>query len=216
MIKPTHIMSGAMLAAGIMLGSCSGGGAVVAMEPGQWEMTMRVVNVRMDNLPEGMRTEMSQMRNNESRTSRDCLTVSADVVRIQNLRFTVPNAGPGRAPGCRIAELSMEGGRIRGQMSCEGLPLGGAMWDARTMSMSGEMNGTYTARSLDLTASGEMRMGAQNGSAQIRVTGRRIGACPARRAYTPPHNYTPPPVMVPQAVPESDPPASENGVGNAN
>jgi hypothetical protein len=213
MIKRTHIMPGAALAAGFMLVSCGGGGAVVAMEPGQWEMTMRVVNVRMDNLPAGMRTEMSQMRNNQSRTSRDCLTVSADVVRIQNLRFTVPNVGRGPAPGCRIAELSMKGGRIRGEMSCDGLPAA-PFGDAQTMSMSGEMNGTYTARSLDLTARGEMRMGAQNGGAEIRVTGRRIGACPPRPAYTPPPTYVPRPVMVPRTVPDNDAPPPPEPVNN--
>jgi hypothetical protein len=218
MIDRMHV-SGAALIAAAMLGSCSGGGggAVVAMEPGQWEMTMRVINVRMDNLPAGMRTEMSQMRNNESRTSRDCLTVSADVVRIRNLRFTVPMPGPGPAPGCRIAELSMESGNIRGEMSCEGLPAA-PFGNAQTMSMSGGMNGTYTARSLDLTARGEMRMGAQNGSAEIRITGRRIGACPPPRPYAPPPSMVPqsPPVMVPQTVPDTyAPPPSGNLAANA-
>ena len=230
MIKRTHLMSGAALAAAALLGSCGGGGgAVVAMEQGQWEMTMRVANVRMDNLPEGMRTEMSQMRNNETHTSRSCLSVSADVVRIQNLRFTIPmplrRAGP--APGCHIAELSMEGGRIRGQMSCEGIPTSGPMNSGPTMTLSGEMSGSYTARTLDLTTSGEVRSGAQNGSAEFRITGRRVGACPPPPVYTPPPppsvmvpqpmpNYAPPPpVVVPRVVPTPYRPPSGNKAGNA-
>jgi len=193
MIKRMQRLSGTALVAVAMLGGCSGGGggggnnSVVAMEPGEWEMTMRVTNLRMDNMPPEMREEMRRMQTNESRTTRDCMTVSADVVRIQNLRFTIPMPGPGPAPGCRIAELSMEGGRIRGQMSCEGLPAGGPIGGGgQTMSMSGEMNGTYTARGIDVTARGEMRMGARGGSAEVRFTGRRVGACPAPRPYTPP------------------------------
>ena len=220
MIRGMQTLSGAGLAAAAMLGGCSGGGggggAVVAMETGEWEWTMRVTNVRMDNMPPEMRGEMGRMRNNESRTERSCMSATANVVRIQNLRFTVPMPGrPGA--GCRIAELSMESGRLRGEMSCDGVPMG-PFGGAQTMSMSGEMNGTYTARSLDLTARGEVRIGAQNGSAEMRIAGRRIGACPAPRPIMPPPSMVPqsPPVMVPQPMPEDDaPPPAVNMAGNA-
>lgn len=211
MIKRMQMLSGAALGAVAMLGSCSGGGAVVAMEPGEWEWSIRVTNVRADNLPPEMREEMNRMRTNETRTARACMTVSADVVRIQNLRFTVPTPG-GPAAGCRIAELSMEGGRIRGEMSCEGMPApGGLLGGAGTMSISSEMNGTYAARSLNVTGRGEMRIGERGASAEMRITGRRIGACPAPRPYTPP-----PTVMVPRTMPETyaPPPPSGNMVDN--
>ena len=75
---------------------------------------------------------------------------------------------------------------------------------SRTMSMSGRMNGSYTARSMDFTAGGEMRIGAQNGSIEVRITGRRTGACPPPRPYTPPPMMTPP-VMAPPAIPDRYP-----------
>lgn len=215
MIKSMHMRSGGALVAVLMLGSCGGGtgtggggGAVVAMEMGEWEWTMRVANVRMDNLPPEMRGEMGRMRTNESRTERSCVSATADVVRIQNLRFTVPMPGRPEA-GCRIAELSMESGRIRGEMSCEGVPMG-PFRDARTMSMSGEMNGTYSARSLDMTARGEVRIGANNGSAEMRIGGRRIGACPPPRPYMPP-----PAMMPPQVAPAPSPLPPGSGAGNS-
>lgn len=203
MIRHMHLLSGAALAAVGMLGSCRGSGERIAMEPGEWEMTVRVANVRMDNLPPEMREEMRRMQARDARTSRDCMTVTADVIRIENLRFTIPQ--PGRpAAGCHIAELSMEGGRFRGQLSCEGMPLG-PMGSGETMSMSGEMEGTYTARNMELSARGEMRIGERSGSAEMRFTGRRIGACPAPRPYTPP-----PPMPVPMPAPM--PPPSMNAM----
>jgi hypothetical protein len=199
MTRYKQLLSGAALVALGMLGGCGGGGGnVVVMEPGEWEMTARVTNVSMENMPPEVRAQAGQMQN-QSNTARNCLTVSADVIRIQNLRFTVPlpMAGPGPVPGCRMPELSMEGGRIRVQMSCEGLPAGGMMGGGgQTMSMSGEMNGTYTANSVDVTGRGEVRQGNQRGSAEMRITGRRIGACP------PPRPYMPPPM--PQQMPMQD------------
>jgi len=201
-----HRPSGAALAAIIMLGGCGGGGARVAMEPGEWEMTMRVTNVRMDNLPPEMREETRGMRTNETRTSRNCMTVTADVVRIENLRFAVPGPGPGRSTiGCRIEELAMEGGRISGRMSCDGVPVR----TGRTMSMSGELDGSYTARSMDVRARGEVRTGAYGGSAEMRITGRRLGACPAPRSYGP--TAQPMPVPMPAPVPPGPGAPIDNG-----
>lgn len=215
MTKYKHLLSGAALAALGMLGGCgggSGGGNVVAMEAGEWEMTTRVTNVQMENMPPEMR-EQGNRAQNQSSTARNCLSVTADVIRIQNLRFTVPvpMAGPGPAPGCRMPELTMEGGRIRLQMSCEGMPAGGMMGSGQTMAVSGEMTGTYTTSSVDITGRGEVRIGGGRGSAEMRVTGRRIGPCP------PPRPYMPPPV--PQPVPMPDMNAIEtmptDDMGNA-
>lgn len=193
MIKHRHLLSGAALVAVGTLGGCRGSGERIAMEQGEWEMTVRVANVRMDNLPPEMREGMRRMQASDSRTSRDCMRVTADVVRIENLRFTIPRPGH-PAAGCRIAELSMEGGRIRGQLSCENMPMG----IAQTMSMSGEMNGTYTAGNMEVSARGEIRVGGQSGSAEMRFTGRRLGACPAPLPYTPP---PPMPVPMPRPMP---------------
>lgn len=217
MTKVKNLLSGAALAALGLLGGCGGGGGnAVVMEPGEWEMTARVTNVSMENMPPEMREQGNRMQN-QSNTARNCLTVSADVIRIQNLRFTVPMpmAGPGPVPGCRMPELSMEGGRIRMQMSCDGIPAGGGMMGpgAQTMSMSGEMNGTYTANSVEVTGRGEVRMGDRRGSAEMRITGRRIGACPAPRPYMPPP--MPMPQQMPQPMPDMNamdtmPPAMNN------
>jgi hypothetical protein len=223
MTRYRHLLCGAALAALGMLGGCGGGGAgggnAVVMEPGEWEMTTRITNVRTENLPPEMSESGNRMQN-QSITQRSCLPMSADVIRIQNLRFTMPlpMAGPGPAPGCRMPELSMEGGRIRLQMSCDGIPAGRPMMGpgAQTMSMSGEMNGTYTANSVEITGRGEVRIGGGRGSAEMRVTGRRLGACPAPRPYMPTPMPMPQPQPQPMPMPDMNsmdamPPAASNG-----
>jgi len=57
------------------------------------------------------------------------------------------------------------------------------------MSLSSELDGSYTPNSLRATARGEVRFGARSGSGEVRITSRRIGACPPPRPYTP---YSPP------------------------
>jgi hypothetical protein len=218
MTRTRHLLSGAALAALGLLGGCggAGGGNVVVMEPGEWETTFQITNVQTENLPPEMRDQASRAQG-RTQTVRNCLAGSADVVRIQNLRFTVPvpMAGPGSAPapGCRMPELSMEGGRIRLQMSCEGMP--GPMMGGGTMSMSAEMNGTYTANSVEVTGRGEVRMSGGRGSAEMRITGRRLGACPPPRPYMP----TPMPQPMPQPMPDMNTmdvmPPAENMATNA-
>ena len=216
MTKYRNPLSGAALVALGLLGGCGGGGGggnVVVMEQGEWEMTTVVSNVQTENLPPEMRPPGNMQ--NQSITQRNCLPVSADVIRIQNLRFTVPVPMAGPSPSCRMPELSMEGGRIRMQMSCEGIPAGRGMMGpgAQTMSMSGEMNGTYTANSVEVTGRGEVRIGGGRGSAEMRVTGRRIGACPPPRPYMPPPMPQPVPMPMPDVnATEMMPPEATNNM----
>ena len=66
------------------------------------------------------------------------------------------------------------------------------------------MNGSGTATSLQANASGEVRFGVQSGSADVRITSRRLGPCRPRPRYVPPP-YVPAPDMpesnIPMAVP---------------
>lgn len=182
MIKRSHVSFGAALAVIATLGACNKGGANVAMEPGEWETTVQVTNVSMDNLPPEMRNEMGSMPINQPQTTRGCMVATADVIRIENLRFTIPDPSM-RGAGCTLAELVMEGGQLRGRLSCNGLP-GPPSGGAQTMNLSGEMNGTYTSNSAQATAHGEVHFGDRSGSGNMRITSRRIGACPPPQPFT--------------------------------
>lgn len=180
-----HILASAASLA-LALGGCgrSDDGGNVAMERGEWETTMQVTNVRMDNLPPGLRDDFGRMSGNRTQTTRGCWTMTADLIRIENLRFAIPELSRG-GPECTIAELLMEGGRLRARMSCTGIPADTGGGDG-TMTMWGELDGSYTATSLQASASGNIRFGAQSGSADVRITSRRLGPCPPRPVYRPP------------------------------
>ena len=224
-----YLSCGAALAA-LALGACGkgGSGANVAMEPGEWETTMELTRLDTANLPAEMRNEM-RMPARRSETQRGCWTMSAGLVRIENLRFTIPEPAL-RGAGCTIPELVMEGGTLRGRLSCTGIPGPFAPGTRQTVSFTTELAGSYTTDTLRATASGEVRFGEHNAGGEVRITSRRLGPCPAPRPYTPPPPYVPgelgggtggnavtvapPPVPMPVPVPVPVPrvaPPAENG-----
>lgn len=197
-----HILASAAVLA-LALGGCGrsgGGGGNVAMERGEWETTVQITNLRVDNLPPFLRDDMRRMPGNRTQTTRGCWPMTAAVVRIEELRFSPPELDrPG--PECHIPELVMEGGRLRGRMRCTGIP-GPGMGSGGSMTVSGELDGSYTAASLQATASGEVSFGVQGGSADVRITSRRLGACPPRPVYRPP--VVPPPGASAPDMPDSN------------
>jgi hypothetical protein len=125
MIRRTHFLYGSALAAIVLLAACGGGrgggGNAVAMQPGQWETTAELTKMDLGNLPPEMRAELDRQPPRRTSTTRGCWVMSADLVRIENLRFTIPDFYT-RGAGCTVPELVMEGGTLSGRMSCTGLP----------------------------------------------------------------------------------------------
>src|SRR5205085_8268744 len=165
------------------LGACSrndesgGGGSGGGVEPGEWETTAALTRVDVDNLPEDIRRTM-RLPASRTTTSRGCWSVTAELVRVRNLRITVPDPVM-RGAGCNFAELTMEGGTLRGRMSCTGFPAPpGPGTSGRTMAVSGALDGSYSQTTLRATMHGEVRFGANSGSADVRFSSRRIGECP--------------------------------------
>jgi hypothetical protein len=174
------------------LGACSrtdgsGGSSGGGIEPGEWETTAELVRVDVSNLPEEMRRTI-QVPASRTTTTRGCWTTTAELVRVRNLRFTIPGPYmPGA--GCNFPELTLDGGTLRGRMSCTGFPAPVAIAAGQTTTVSGELDGSYTPNRLQATMRGEVRFGANSGSAEVRFTGRRLGQCPPappRPAYVPP------------------------------
>src|ERR1043165_5486524 len=117
MIKPVFGRCAAALALG--LGACSGGGGGGAIEPGEWETIAELTRVDVSNLPEEMRRDMRVPADRRT-TMRGCWTMTADRIRVENLRFTIPEP-MGRSTSCTLPELVLEGGTLRGRISCTGL-----------------------------------------------------------------------------------------------
>lgn len=182
-----HILATAACLA-LAVGGCGrsggGGGGNVAMERGEWETTLQITNVRVDNLPPWLRDDMRRMPANRTQTTRGCWPMTAALVRIEDLRFSPPELE--RGPECHLSELVMEGGRLRVRMTCTGIPSPNRGGGGGTMGVSFELDGSYTANSFQATAGGDVRFGAQSGSADFRLSGRRLGPCPPRPVYRPP------------------------------
>ena len=193
--------AGACLIAFGLLGSCSR--SAVAMDPGEWEMTAEITNVSGDNMPADARRDVERMREHPQR-SRSCMPASADVIRIQNLRFEIPD---GRSRGdCTVEELSMEGGAIKGRLNCRGLP--------QNIDINASLDGTYSADDLSMTGRVEVTKGRENGSVELRVTGRRVGDC--QRPSRPPPMPTPVAPANPYDSNTLDMNTIDNGMGSMN
>jgi hypothetical protein len=195
MSRGSYLRAGAALVAIALLGACKGG-TKVAMEPGEWETTVTITSASLDNLPPEMRAQMGSTPLNQPQTTRGCMAATADAIRVENLRFTVPDPGMHGA-GCQMIDFTMEGGQLSGRLNCTGIPAGPMMTSGQTMTVSGELNGTYSANTAQAEMHGELRVGDRSGSAALRFTSRRVGACPAPRPYTPP-------IPIPSEVPEMD------------
>ena len=134
-----------------------GDGASVTMEPGLWEMTVQVAGVEMPNMPAGVTPAMP------ATTVRSCLTPQ---------QVAQPNAdffSGGNAQGCRSENFSVAGGRIQGTITC----------DAQGTSTRITMDGRFAATSYEMTQRSEVAAGGTNVTTETRVTGRRVGDCPA-------------------------------------
>ncbi len=136
--------------------------AGVRIEPGLWEATSQVVNVSAPGLPREVQTQMV----GRETTVRNCITPEQAERPDANFLTAQENSD------CTYNDFSMEGGRMRGAMTCSG---GGMPGEMRTT-----MEGEYGPQSYDIT----MRMetsGMPEGAdmtIEARTTGRRIGDCP--------------------------------------
>lgn len=142
-----------------------GSGASAAggnLQPGEWEMKMEVVNVKVEGLPEGV---ADQMKSQGGGINRTCMTPEEARAPKGDI-FTGENAG-----NCKSEDFKWEGGRIQGKTVCGGE--GGTGQTAMTM------DGRYTPQSIDMTIKSESQMMGKGMTMEMRMSGRRVGECTA-------------------------------------
>lgn len=145
-------------------GGSGGSASAVNLQPGEWEMTMNVVNVKVEGLPEGVADAMKK----EGKASRTCMT-EEEAKGPKADMFTKDNPG-----NCKTEGFSWSGGRIQGKTVCEGQ--GGAGGAGKTQMT---MDGRYTPQSIDMTMKSETDMAGKAMTMEMRLTGRRVGECTA-------------------------------------
>lgn len=145
----------------------AGCGESTEIDPGLYEVQTEILQVRAEGLP----PEVAQAARANKQTRRNCIT--ADAAANPETSFLSQEA----VRNCPTRELSFDGGRISGSMTCTGLP---GQPNARGQV---RMTGTYEARSYEYTAT--MELSAQlPGSTEsvpitmdVRTRGTRVGEC---------------------------------------
>jgi hypothetical protein len=149
-------------AAGAASAVGGGGGGGATMQPGEWEITTAVTGLEAPNLPAGMSANAMPPPS----TNRMCLTAE----QVAQPAGGVASGGLTSQAGCRTESSNASGGRIESVVQCEA-PGGGRVRVATT--------GRTGATSLDFEQRTEVSAQGTNMTTRTRVTGRRIGDCPA-------------------------------------
>ncbi|HEU0134184.1 MAG TPA: DUF3617 domain-containing protein [Allosphingosinicella sp.] len=145
--------------------AAAGGGAsgsAINLQPGEWEMKMEVVNVKVEGLPEGVAESMKKQGGEATRT---CMTPEEAKGPKPDL-FTKNNPA-----NCKSEGFSWANGRIQGKTVCSGE--GGAGKSEMTM------DGRYSAQNIDMTMKSDTEMMGKTMTMEMRLSGRRVGECTA-------------------------------------
>ena len=141
----------------------SGGGAGMQLQPGEWEMKTEVVNVSAPGMPPQVAAQMKQ----PAQVTRDCMTPE-EAKGPKGDMF----AG-NKAANCTQNDFNWSGGKIHGVLTCTAGNQGKV-----TMTM----DGSYGAQNIDMTMNTKSEAQGMVMDMEMRVTGRRIGECPAGKA----------------------------------
>lgn len=138
----------------------------VKLEPGQWETTVEILDVRMEGLPEGAPAGMMNNMIGTTTTVKSCITKE---------QAEKPNAdflSAQKDANCSYSSFDMSGGLIKAAMTCSGKD--------RPGELKLNMTGKYGSDSYEMNQ--EMQMaGFQQGMSMAmksKVTGRHVGDCP--------------------------------------
>lgn len=145
-------------------GSGGGGGSAsgVSLQPGEWEMKMEVVDVKVEGLPPGLAENMKSQAGGINRT---CMTPEEARAPKGDI-FAGDKSG-----GCKSEGFKWEGGRIEGKTVCPGK--GGSGQTVMTM------DGRYSAQSIDMTMKSQTDLMNKPMTMEMRLSGRRVGECTA-------------------------------------
>ena len=136
----------------------------VTLEPGEWENTVEIVDVKVEGLPEGAPANMMDSLKTTT-VSKTCIT--EEQAKNPGAEFFAAQ----EQTDCKIKKFDMSGGAINSEMSCSNVGAPGEM----NMVMTGQ----YGPSSYDMT----MKMDGGAGGMKMNITaknnGKRIGACPA-------------------------------------
>ena len=140
-------------------------GGAVALQPGEWEMTMETLNVSAPGMPPDVAARMKR----EPTTTRTCMT--PEEAKGPKADTFVPQQN---GMNCKQEDFAWGSGRIHGKTTCTGINGSGTI--------TSEMDGQYSAQSMDMRVKTDTKTPGVSVAAEMRISGRRIGECPAGKA----------------------------------
>ena len=90
----------------------------VRLEPGEWENTVEIVDVKVDGLPEGVSSGVMDNMKGKVTTSKSCIT--KDEADNPGAQFFAAQ----EKTNCEVKKFDMSGGAVSSEMSCSNM--GGA------------------------------------------------------------------------------------------
>jgi hypothetical protein len=126
----------------------------IALQPGEWEMTIETVSLSVPNLP----PEDLAVLKRPPVTSRSCMSG-------EDAKGPKPDSFGGK--GCKTESFRWSGGKIEGTITCS--PPGGKTIMA--------LDGDYGPDSMTMSMKTATETESMTMTMDLRVTGRRIGDC---------------------------------------
>ena len=137
----------------------------VTLEPGEWENSVEIVDVKIEGLPEGAPAGIMDSMKGKVTKSKSCIT--KEQAENPGAEFFAAQ----EKTNCEVKKFEMSGGAVSSEMACSNM--GGAPGN-----MTMAMDGQYGPSSYDMTMN--MNGGASGMKMDItaKSIGKRIGACP--------------------------------------
>lgn len=137
----------------------------VTLEPGEWENTVEIVDVKIDGLPDGMPAGVMDKMMGKVTTSKSCIT--EEEAAKPGAQFFAAQ----EKTNCEVKKFSMSGGAVSSEMSCNNM--GGAPGN-----MTMTMDGQYGPSSYDMTMNMIGGAAGMKMNISAKSNGKRIGSCP--------------------------------------
>ncbi|WP_422342564.1 DUF3617 domain-containing protein [Parasphingorhabdus sp.] len=137
----------------------------VTLEPGEWENTVEIVDVKVEGLPEGAPAGMIDGMKGQKTVTKTCIT--EEQAKNPGAEFFAAQ----EQTDCKIKKFDMSGGAIDSEMSCSNV---GAPGD-----MNMAMKGQYGPSSYEMTMTMDGGAGGMKMNITAKNNGKRIGKCPA-------------------------------------
>lgn len=136
----------------------------VTLEPGEWENTVEIVDVKIEGLPEGAPAGMLDSMKGKKTVSKSCIT--EEQAKNPGAEFFAAQ----EKTACEVKKFNMSGGAIDSEMSCKNMGAPGEMNMA--------MNGQYGPSSYDMTMTMNGEVGGMKMDMSAKNNGKRLGDCP--------------------------------------